>query len=639
MFTDLVGYTALTQADERQALAVLERHHRLLRPTFPRHHGREVKTMGDSFLVEFDSALDAVECALEIQQLLQEYNDSSVDAWKIQVRIGIHLGDVEHLDGDVLGDAVNIASRLEPLAEPGGVCVSDPVFGQVRNKLEVEFEKLAPQQLKNVRFPVSVYKVTKPPKTLAGRPSGPPAHGHRLAVLPFANLSPDPQDEFFADGLTEEMITELSHLPGLQVIARTSVMRFKRTEKGMKDVGRELGVDLALEGSVRKAANRIRITAQLIDIATESHLWSDRFDRDLTDIFALQSEISQSVAKRLGVSLGSDASGNRPAPTRLDAYFLYLKGRSLWNRRTEAAVLQALKNFEAAAAQDPKFAQAYSGIADCLLILLWNFERLPWSEGGSRAKAAALKAVELDDGLAEAHASLGLVHEQDFAWRDADRELQRAIALNPGYAPAHLWLSRSFASQGRMEEAEAEALTMAQYDPLSPVGLMNRAGFLAARGEIDAATRLWDSIVELEPSFGEWVLLVKVMSLTDAGRVDESKEAFRPFAKAWTDAGARLEERITWIPAVVWGILGDRGEAQRSLERLVEVAQSMFVPARGFSYIYAALGDDDRFFEWANRSIEDRSVEPIFLRQFPLFGRYRSDPRYAKLFQRIGAPA
>lgn len=532
---------------------------------------------------------------------------------------------------------MNIASRVEPLAEPGGVCISEPVFVQVRNKVPYQLENLGPKTLKGIQDAVSVYRVAVP--RTAEEPPTKSAHLPRLAVLPFANLSPDPQDEFFADGLTEEMITELSRLPGLQVIARTSVMRFKRAEKGIKEVGRELGVDLALEGSVRKAANRIRITAQLVETATESHLWADRFDRDLTDIFAVQSEISRNVADRLGVSLGSGTWGTRPPSARLDAYFLYLKGRSLWNRRSARSVAQALKNFEAAVTQDPRFAQAYSGIADCLDVMVYNFEMLPWSEGGPRAKAAAMKAVELDDGLAEAHASLGLTLAMDFAWSDADRELRRAIGLNPGYAPAHLWLGRSLASRGRMNEAEAELLTMAQYDPLSPVGLLSRGDFQAARGEIDAANRLRDSVVELEPSFSAFVMLEKVGCLTAAGRAEESRETFRPFAKAWSSAGPELEERLTWLPAVAWGLLGDRDEAQRSLLRLVDVTKRTFVPARGFSYIYAALGEDDRFFEWANRSVEDHSIEPIFLRQFPLFARYRSDPRYGKLFERCGLSA
>jgi adenylate cyclase len=264
MFTDMVGYTALAQTDGRRALSVLERHHQLLRPIFPRYRGREVKTMGDSFLVEFSSALDAVEFALEIQRLLHEHNESSPDSWRIQLRIGIHLGDVVPAEGDVLGDAVNVASRPEPLAEPEGICVSEPVYGQVRNKVATDVVKMAPRELKKVRFPLDIYKITMP-----WEPTSPPLpaskthpRGHRLAVLPFTNLSPDPHDEYFADGLTEEVITELSRLPGLQVIARTSVVRCKGASKGVKDVGRELDVDLVLEGSVWKAANRIRITAQ-----------------------------------------------------------------------------------------------------------------------------------------------------------------------------------------------------------------------------------------------------------------------------------------------------------------------------------------------------------------------------------------
>jgi adenylate cyclase len=636
MFTDMVGYTALTQADERQALAVLDRHHRLLRPVFPRHRGREIKTMGDSFLVEFDSALEAVECALEVQRLLQEYNDSSTDGWKIRLRIGIHLGDVEHVDGDVLGDAVNIASRLEPLAEPGGICISEPVFGQVRNKIDVGFEKLEPRELKNVQFPVDVYKVTPRKPALAEKPVIHLSREHRLAVLPFANLSPDPQDEYFADGLTEELITELSRVPGLQVIARTSTMRFKGAPVGVKDVGRELDVDLALEGSVRKAANRIRITAQLIETGTEGHLWADRFDRDLTDIFAVQSEISRHVANQLGVSLGSGAWGSRPPSGKLDAYFHYLKGRTLWSHRTEEGLAQALKHFEAAVAIDPKFAQAYSGIADCYLVMTWNSEIFPWSEVASRTKEAARKAIELDEGLAEAHASLGLALEADYSWTGAEAELRSAIALNPNYSPAHNWLALLFLELGRPDEAEAELLLASRSDPLSPSILLNRASRLAARGGLDAADQLWSTIIELEPEYRPVVLLHKVGYFVAAGRLEEAKQAYRSIASSWSEAGANLEERYTWGPAVVRATLGDREAAERSLDRLSQIAKRVFVPARGFANIYAALGDADRFFEWIDRAVADHSAELGLLRTFPLYAPYRSDPRFAEIFRRCG---
>ena len=237
MFTDMVGFKALTQSDEAQSLAVLERHNKLLRPIFPRFRGREVKTIGDSFLVEFGSALDATNCAVEVQRFLHDYNISSRDEWKITLRIGVHLGDVVRSGGDILGDAVNIASRLQPLADPEGVCISEQVYDQVRNKLPQALVKLEPRDLKGIGFPVDVYKVVMPwERAAAGSRSE--QDRNRVAVLPFANMSPDPDDEYFADGMTEELIDRLAQVKGLEVIARTSVMSFKGEKKKASDIAK-----------------------------------------------------------------------------------------------------------------------------------------------------------------------------------------------------------------------------------------------------------------------------------------------------------------------------------------------------------------------------------------------------------------
>lgn len=255
MFTDMVGYTALAQADEATALQVLERHNRLLRSVFPRYRGTEIKTVGDAFLVEFESALEATQCAIEVQRVLHEYNLSPPDEWKVRIRIGVHVGDVVQTDGDVLGDAVNVASRIEALAEPGGICLTQQVVDQVQNKIEAPLTRLPAASLKNVRFPVNVYKVVLPWESPGPTASIVAAGGGRqLAVLPLTNISPDPKDEYFADGLTEELISSLSHVRGLSVIARTSVMSYKTSPKSVAQVGSELGVDTILEGSVRRPA-------------------------------------------------------------------------------------------------------------------------------------------------------------------------------------------------------------------------------------------------------------------------------------------------------------------------------------------------------------------------------------------------
>jgi adenylate cyclase len=260
MFTDIVGFTALSQSDEAQALEVLERHNRLLRPFFPKFNGREIKTIGDSFLVEFDSALDGTNCAIEIQKFLHDYNISTREDWKIKLRIGIHLGDVVRRGEDIVGDAVNIASRIEPLAEPEGVCVSEQVFDQVHNKISYAVEQLDTTELKNVRFQTNVYSILLPWKgrvSLSAERKTAELDRLRVAVLPFSSMSPDPNDEYFADGMTEELISTMSKISGLSVIARTSVMGYKgEKKKKIHEIASELDAGTILEGSVRKAGDQ-----------------------------------------------------------------------------------------------------------------------------------------------------------------------------------------------------------------------------------------------------------------------------------------------------------------------------------------------------------------------------------------------
>ncbi|HKT22652.1 MAG TPA: adenylate/guanylate cyclase domain-containing protein, partial [Nitrososphaerales archaeon] len=284
MFTDMVGYTSLGQRNEALSLALVEEQRSVVRPVVARHHGREVKTMGDAFLVEFPNVLDAVRCAYDIQRASREFNISMPEDRRIHLRIGVHLGDVVKSDGDIAGDAVNIASRIEPLAEDGGVCVTREVYNQVVNKVELHMKSLGPKTLKNVASPVEVYQVTMPWEAEAPTKEE-NLDTRRIAILPFVSLSPDPNDEYFADGLTEELIDRVCQVRELAVLARTSVMNYKGAKKSASQIGRELRAGALVEGSVRKSSNKIRVTAQLIRADTEEHLWSSKYDRDLADVF------------------------------------------------------------------------------------------------------------------------------------------------------------------------------------------------------------------------------------------------------------------------------------------------------------------------------------------------------------------
>jgi len=470
MFTDIVGYTLLGQKNESLALSLLEEQRKLVRETLIRHNGREVKTIGDAFLIEFPSALDAVRCAYHIQGKAREHNNPRAEEERVHLRIGIHLGDVVESEGDISGDAVNVASRIGPFAENGGISLRRQVYDQVQNKFDLPLVTLGAKTLKNVATPVELYKVTLPwqQERIA---SSTQLDKKRIAVLPFANISPNPSDEYFSDGMTEELIATLSRIKSLGVIARTSIIRYKGLTKPVVEIGRELNVGTVLEGSVRVAGKKLRITAQLIDAGTEEHLWSETYDRNLEDAFSIQSEIARRIARALKVRvLQSETLRLEKKATGIpEAYSLYLKGRHSLNTRTEKGLKDAIQKFESSIKRDQKFALAYTGLADAYSILAsYSLEYVPPKEGFPKAKTAVEKALSLDDHLAEAHASLGLVKfYYEWDWNSAEAEFKKALELNPGYAQAHQYYADFVKSFGRFDEALGEMKKALTLDPLS----------------------------------------------------------------------------------------------------------------------------------------------------------------------------
>jgi adenylate cyclase len=399
MFTDIVGFTALAQRDEAHAMRLLEQHNDLMRSLVPKYFGREVKTIGDAFLIEFRSALEAVQCSLAMQREMHERNMSLPSEERMELRIGIHVGDVisNDGDGDIFGDAVNISSRIEQFAPPGGVCISEQVFAQVKNKVDFAVVRLEGQKLKNVALPMDLYRIVM---SWDAPPAQTPLDARRVAVLPFKNMSPDPNDEFFADGLTEEVIASLSNVKELNVIARTSVMQYKSVSKKVTEIGRELNAGTLLEGSIRKAKNRIRVTVQMIDAQKDGHIWAQNYDRDLDDIFAIQSDIAEQVAKELRVQLVDSVKTKlETEPTaKPEAYTLYLKGRFYWNERTKESVLKAIEYFALSIKKDPEFALGYSGLATCYQVIARNGLG-EYSPNFLRVKEYAMKALEIDPDL------------------------------------------------------------------------------------------------------------------------------------------------------------------------------------------------------------------------------------------------
>ncbi|MGD0396596.1 MAG: tetratricopeptide repeat protein [Nitrososphaerales archaeon] len=632
MYTDMVGYTALGQRDESLSLALVEEQRKLLRPIFNRHNGREVKTMGDAFLVEFPSALEAVRCAYDIQRTTREFNISLPSEKRVHLRVGVHLGDVVESQGDISGDAVNVASRIEPLAEDGGVCLTRQVYDHVQNKFELPLASLGPRLLKNVSVPLEIYKMMMP---WSEEKAVPPTRFEksRIAILPFANVSPDPNDRYFADGMTEELISTVSRIKGLSVISRSSAMRYRDTTLSMGQIGEDLRVGAVLEGSVRKSGSRVRISTQLIEVDTDRYIWSQSYDRDLTDIFQVQGEIAQEVAEGLQVHLLSEErqSLGKRATDSPEAYTLYLKGRYYWGERSKDATTKAIRYFEEAAKADPGFARAYSGLADCYAILS-DAGWMPPSTAGQLAKENALRALSIDDAVAEAHASLGLVsmnHFWDFA--AAEREFRRAMDLNPSYAPAYHWYAVMLGFLKKYDGAIKMIERAADLDPyFLPVDQSLGVALLEA-GRSEEALERFRKIATENPSFVA-VHYWMAMAYLAQSKHDEALEEGKKEAELdeWSD-DSKLD--LAFLQSVV----NQHEAAKKILDEVLSKAGSYVSPV-SVALVKLGLGHDEEGYEWLERALQEHHTSLLYFASVPFFERYRSDPRWHEIERKMGFP-
>jgi len=622
MFTDMVGSTASAQANEAEALRLRDEQEELVRPLFAVHQGREVKTMGDGFLAEFDSALRAVQCAIDIQQHLHERN-SQRGVVAVHLRIGVHLGDVEQRGTDIFGDAVNIASRIEPIALPGGVCISGEVANQIRNKIPNQLEKLPPTTLKGMQGPIDVYRVLLPWAREKSSTKGPGPPG--IAVVPFSNISPDPKDEYFAEGLTEELITVLSQLKGLRVIARTSVMPYKSTGKGVSQIGAELRVASILEGSVRKSGNRLRVTAQLIDVESEGHVWSQSFDRDLDDVFAVQAEIAKQVMEALKIELRpvEEARLEARLPVRPDSYLAYLKGRTLFHSFAEASTEAAREQFELAISLDPRNAAAYSGLADAT-------ERFHTdSESNAKRLQWVRQALEIDPNLAEAHASLAMRLEDDGQDDAAEKEFKLSLSLNPSYSFAHHWYAELLSDQGRIDEALVEWALAEGADPLAPAHLEHFSQLLIWLGRLDEALVKLQKLGELEPD-GEGYHGLLVSYYLARGALEQALKELRRYEELQTEPRHK-----PFIRAVYYALSGEKEQA-RAILRHEESLPEFPSVEWNFVWAYCELGDLDDCFRWLDKMATRRHINPRGLRLAPRYDPIRKDPRFQILLKKLG---
>ncbi len=638
MFTDIVGYTSLTGSDEDLAFKLLDQHRRIVRPIIIAHNGKEVKTIGDAFLVEFGSAVEATQCAYDIQEALYNFNSARRRSEKITLRIGIHLGDVIHSNDDVYGDAVNVGSRIEKLSEPGGICISRQVYDSVRGKMhDLKFESLGVQQMKNVKNEVEVFKVEMPwditssleyrKESEEGQPK------NRIAVLPFVNIGSEKSDEFFADGLTEELISRLSQTKDLRVIARTSAMNYKNVrEKKVRDIARELGVGTIVEGSVRKAGNKIRVSVQAVNGVNEEHIWSSTYDRNLDDIFEIQSDIATKVSESFSSNFSGttqkqiQASWEKEETQNVTAYTYFLRARNLLYGESESSVRQALELFRRAIEEDPNFARAYVGRAQSYQSLSY-FGHEPWLESVRKAEADAKKALELDPYLAEAHATMAHVHFALDEFGPAEEEAKKAVELNPSLADAYDALGHLEWIKGHLKEATKLYETAHKLDPLKEefVGMLDEMYFEAGR-EADALKLLSD-VEHLFPQMVYASLTAYYSTKHDFLKAREFLEKFR------LAGGDQLV--VSNLESLIAAYAGEKEKALEIVSRLEKNSPKDTIQPWFLGGIYNALGDMDKFFECMNLAMDEHAVPLGNLVNSPLYEKARKDPRMQKLLERF----
>jgi adenylate cyclase len=561
LVADVVGYSRLMGDDEAGTLArIRELRGELIEPKVAQFGGRVVKTTGDGFLMEFPSAVDAVQHAIDVQGAMARREADTPDDQKIELRIGINLGDVIVEDDDIYGDGVNIAARLEELAEPGGIYLSDMVHGGVRNKLDVAFDDLGEHSVKNIADPIHVYRVHLGSGDAVAEPTTSADSVLRrppVAVLPFENLSGDAEQEYFADGLTEDIITALSVWRLFPVIARNSTFSYKGKSPDIRKVGEELGARYVVEGSVRRAGERVRVTAQLINSETGHHVWAERYDRELADIFDLQDEITRRIVVTLVPELERAEREKTVAkpPQNLDAWDCYLHGVAHLNELSADAIPRARDMFQRAIALDPNYAKAHARLAQTYLREIRRNVADDVDDAAERMMEAARAAVHLDDGDSLSHWIIALAYRLSGQYDLAVREAQRALQLNPADVDAHFTAGTTLYFAGRPEEAIPHIESAIRLSPNDPRSVLFHHGLAIAlfnahrfEGACEWAMKaMHEDLSKVTIAERTSANLIYLSSLGHLGRVDE--------ARAFLDRTSPEQLRIGAIDRP--GILGE----------------------------------------------------------------------------------
>ncbi len=633
MFTDIVGYTALMGEDEQRAFELLNKNRALHQNSIEQNSGRWIKELGDGVLASFMTVTDAVNCACSIIKECEQVNG-------LELRIGIHLGEVVFENNDVFGDGVNIASRLQALAPIGGIWVSEAVYNNVSNKKGIDVRFVKDERLKHVKEPVGIYEVKTAntnetaPAPFAAKQIPKPDPEKSIAVLPFVNMSNDPEQEYFSDGMAEEILNCLSHIKDLKIAGRTSSFQFKGKNIDLREVGQKLNVCNVLEGSVRKQGNRLRITAQLIKVEDGFHLWSERYDREMDDIFAVQDEIAASIAEHLKVTLlDRERAIISKAPTEVnEAYELYLKGRYNWNKRGEY-IKKGLGYFQHAIQLDPNFALAYAGIAASYAIIAF-YGILPPHDTMPKAKQAAEKAISLNASLVEAHTVLAFVIAfYDWNWPEARKRFLKACVINPAYAPMHYWFSLYLAwIENDFEEAIREAKKSVDHEPLVAMSHNYLAVAYLHAGKFKEALHANEMALELDPhasmSQRYWGL-----SLAGLGRYDEAIDALK--------TALDLFSRHPWILVdLIWvySLANKPSEIETISDEMLERSKTEYIPGLFLCAACYFAKKFDKALEFIEIAFEQRDATLPSFNAWPVMITMKNDPMFRECIDRLQFP-
>ncbi len=663
MFTDIVGYTHMMQSDEKKAVTLLKHYNATLDKWVTQHGGRVANYYGDGSLCIFNSATSAVQCAVDIQKELRQ--DPIVP-----LRIGLHIGEVIFEEDKAIGDGVNIASRIQSLGRENTVLISSDIHDKIKNNSSFSTMSLGHFDFKNINKPMEVFALSNDGllvperKKLSGKVKSknnvrryvyillstivigiaasrlyssifPEAHKgtseKSIAVLPFTDMSQSGDQEYFSDGLTEDIITQLAKINAFKVTSRTSVMKYKNIKKSLKEIGSELGAAIILEGSVQKSGNKVRITAQLINAVTDEHLWAETYDRTLDDIFAIQTDIATKIANALKASLSTaeeqDLTKNYTRNT--EAYQLYLQGRYEWNKRLEAPVRKSIEFFKQAIEKDSTYALAYSGLGDAYL-MLGVYSAMRPDESFPIGKIYVEKALKLDPTLAEAYATLIDIHIHYYWDADAAEDyFQKAVASNPEYANAYHWHSEVYDMRHEFEKAVEESKKALLHDPYNTTINMQLGKNLIYAGQFQlAADQLQKTLV-----FDSTNALVHNnlgIAYTGLKQLDKAMYYFQR-ATDYGNGNTRMIAGFGFAKAVT----GKKEEAQRIFDDLLQQSNTSYVPSYDLATVSVGMGNKEESIKFLEQAYINREPWMPFIGMNPLFNSLRENPQFQALVEKI----